>query len=103
MHGLVGHRTVTNDDQFKRPLVIVIANLDYLRDIKGSNYIRNRVIKVAQKLRADNVDVTFAVSGIEEYRHDLTEFGIADIKSTEKYVLGRGPNNEKFKHDDEYT
>jgi protein disulfide isomerase family A protein 3 len=102
-HGLVGHRTLTNQDQFKRPLVVVAYKVDYLKDVKGSNYVRNRVFKVAQKLRDEKIDVTFAISNSEEFRHELEEFGHTQVNPDGKYVIGRGRNEEKYKFEGEYT
>ncbi len=76
LHGIVGHRTLANVGDFKKPLVVVIYNVDYVRDVKGSNYVRNRVIKLAQKLRAEGVNVHFAISSIEDFRSELGEYGI---------------------------
>lgn len=102
-HGLVGHRTQSNDDQFKRPLVVVTYALDYIKDVKGSNYVRNRVVKVAQKLNGEGVDVRFAVASYEEFRHELQEYGYTDFKPDGRYVMGKGRNNEKFRFDGEYS
>lgn len=103
-HGLVGHRTSINEVTFKRkPLVIVGFRVDYLKDVKGSNYVRNRVIKVAKKLQDERVDVNFCISNTDEFRHEFTEFGFADTKPDGKYVIARGKNDEKYKMDGEYT
>lgn len=50
LHGLVGHRTTSNTDQFKNPLIVAYYDIDYTKNPKGTNYWRNRVIKVAKKL-----------------------------------------------------
>ena len=39
--------------------VVVYYNVDYVRDTKGTNYIRNRILKVAKKLADENVKVRF--------------------------------------------
>lgn len=105
-HGLVGHRTMTNVATFKkRPLIIVGFRVDYLKDIKGSNYVRNRVFKVAKKLADENIDVNFAISSDEEFRHELNDFGFADTdaKPDSRYVFALGKNEEKFKMIFEYS
>lgn len=101
-HGLVGHRTMNNVAQFKGPLVVVSYNVDYVRDVKGSNYVRNRVIKVAKKLRDEGLNVNFAVSNINDFQQETSEFGITPVDGA-KYILGRGKNNEKFKFEGEYS
>lgn len=101
IHGIVGHRTVGNVQDFKNPLVVVNFNVDYVKDVKGSNYVRNRVIKVAQKLKAEGIKVTFAISNSDEFKQELAEFGID--QTSDKIIIGRGPNSEKYKFDGQYS
>jgi len=103
LHGLAGHRTAANADEFKAPLVVVYYNLDYVKDVKGSNYVRNRVLKVAQKLKSEGINVKFAVSNSEDLKNELTEFGFGDVQNDVKYVGGRSAKNEKFKMEGEYS
>jgi protein disulfide isomerase family A protein 3 len=103
LHGLVGHRTAANADEFKAPLVVVYYNVDYVKDVKGSNYVRNRVLKVAQKLKNEGVNVKFAISNSEDLKNEITEFGFGDVLNDVKYVGGRGAKNEKFKMEGEYS
>lgn len=103
-HGIVGHRTPSNVGDFnKRPLVVVYYNVDYTKDAKGTNYIRNRVIKVAQKLKADGLNVNFAISNVDEFNHELTEYGFTDINKESKLIAARGAKQEKFKFDGDYS
>ncbi|CAF0794506.1 unnamed protein product [Brachionus calyciflorus] len=103
LHGLVGHRTPSNSGDFKRPLVVVLFNVDYVKDVKGSNYVRNRVIKVAQKLRGEGLNVNFAISSITDFAQELNEFGVESPQFENKYMVARGANNEKFKFEGEYS
>lgn len=100
---MVGHRTQGNVQDFKRPLVVVLYNVDYVKDVKGSNYVRNRVIKVAQKLKSEGLSVNFAISNMEEFRSELGEFGVEHPTPDSKYILGRGKSDEKFKFEGEYS
>lgn len=45
-HGLVGHRTQDTAEEFVPPLVVAYFNVDYVKNPKGTNYWRNRVLKV---------------------------------------------------------
>ncbi len=94
---------MNNLKQFKGPVVVVNYNVDYVRDVKGSNYVRNRVIKVAQKLRAEGLNVNFAVSSADEFKAELAEFGFDHTMEGQKHILARGPNAEKYKFDGEYS
>lgn len=46
-HGLVGHRTQDTASEFVPPLVVAYYNVDYVKNPKGTNYWRNRVLKVS--------------------------------------------------------
>lgn len=35
VHGMVGHMTPSNEDQFKKPICVVYYAVDYIRNIKG--------------------------------------------------------------------
>jgi len=100
--GIVGHRTSDNAKRFKNPLVVVYYNVDYVKDVKGTNYVRNRVIKVAQKLKSECLNVRFAVSSAEDLNSEITEHGL-EYTSGQKFVLGFGPNGEKFAFNGEYS
>eukprot|EP00731_Ephydatia_muelleri_P016571 Em0009g995a len=73
--GLAGVRTHDNLALFndKKPLCVVYYSLDFEKNPKGSNYWRNRVIKVAK----DHVgSVAFAVSDKEAFAQDLEQLGL---------------------------
>lgn len=57
---------------------------------------------MAKKLADEGVNVRFAVSNMDEFRHELTQFGIKDAKKDAKYVLARGARDEKFKLTDDF-
>jgi len=103
VHSLVGHRTPSNAADFKTPLVVVLFNVDYVKDVKGSNYVRNRVIKVAQKLKSEGLNVNFAISSVADFAQELAEFGIDSPQPEAKYMVARGAKNEKYKFDGEYS
>lgn len=98
--GLAGVRTASNEFQFgKVPLVVVIYNMDYVKDPKGSNYWRNRVLKVAQDYKRK---VYFAVSNKEDYAQEIEKFGLSDRKESDKPLVtmttkdGRYGMNKEF-------
>lgn len=103
LHGIVGHRTPGNAADFRAPLVTVLYNVDYVKDVKGSNYVRNRIIKIAQKLKAEGLNVRFAVSSSNDFRQELQEFGVEGVNGDSKYVIGRGANGAKYKMEGEYS
>jgi len=102
-HGLVGHRTASNIGDYSKPTVVVYYNVDYVRDTKGTNYVRNRILKIAKKLADENADIRFAISNADEFRHELSEFGINDVAKDGKYVLARGSNDEKYRYTGDFS
>lgn len=72
-NGLVIARSTTNRD-IPKPNVVVYYNVDYERDPKGTNYWRNRVLKVASQFK--DQDVTFAISKISAFASELAEYGL---------------------------
>lgn len=90
---------------FKSPLVVVYYNVDYTKDPKGSNYWRNRVMKVAEKFQKKGVQVQFAVSNANDLQAELGETGLEAPKGKDaKPVVGaRDFKNRKFKMTDEFT
>jgi protein disulfide isomerase family A protein 3 len=65
-HGLVGHRTTDNMGDFKEPLVIAYYDVDYVKNAKGTNYWRNRVMKVAK----GHTGLNFAVSNKMDFMQE---------------------------------
>jgi protein disulfide isomerase family A protein 3 len=102
-NGLAGIRTPGNIFQYMaRPLVVVYYNLDYVKDPKGSNYWRNRVLKVAQDFKRK---VYFAVSNKDEFTSEIEQFGLSDRKESDKPLVacfskdGKFPMNKEFSID----
>lgn len=72
-HGLIVPRSQASRD-IPKPNVVVYYNVDYERDPKGTNYWRNRVLKVASQYK--DQDVTFAVSNVGTFASELADFGL---------------------------
>jgi protein disulfide isomerase family A protein 3 len=94
---------MANRDQFKPPLLVVYYNVDYEKNVKTTNYIRNRVIKVAQSIQSENIK--FAISNSKEFETELIEtFGVASVDTIAvKYVMGVGALGEKYKFDGDFS
>ncbi|KAL9986344.1 hypothetical protein ACROYT_G000482 [Oculina patagonica] len=102
VHGLAGHMTPDNQDQFKQPLCVVYYKVDWKLDPKGSKYWRNRVLKVATEFKSKVMN--FAIAAKADFSRDLDAFGVsgesddpvATIKSDDgsKYAM-----KEKFSVD----
>lgn len=94
-HGLVGHRTQSNMQDFKAPLVVVYYDVDYVKNPKGTNYWRNRVLKVAKNYPK----VHFAVANAQAFAGELDEFGLEPDRSGRDAVPlvgARDSNGKKY-------
>ncbi|XP_028029914.1 protein disulfide-isomerase A3 [Bombyx mandarina] len=91
-HGLVGVRQKDNIHDFSNPLIVAYYDVDYTKNPKGTNYWRNRVLKVAK----EQTEATFAVSDKDDFTHELNEFGIDFAKGDKPVVAGRDADGNKF-------
>merc|ERR1711902_83759 len=69
-----------NAADFKNPLVTAYYAVDYGKNAKGTNYWRNRVMKVA----ADFSGLNFAVANKDDFQGELSDLGF-------EYVAGDKP------------
>lgn len=98
--GFAGIRTQGNLFQFEqKPIVIVYYNVDYVKDPKGSNYWRNRVLKVAQNYKRK---VQFAVSNKEEFSSEIETNGLGERKDSDKPIVAILTNEGKYPMDQEF-
>ncbi|KAF5294832.1 hypothetical protein FQA39_LY00316 [Lamprigera yunnana] len=98
-HGLVGHRTFDNKDDFKNPLVVAYYNVDYIKNAKGTNYWRNRILKIAKNFQQLN----FAISNKDLFQMELNEFGVDYSKGDKPLVFARNEKDQKFVMSDDFS
>lgn len=98
-HGLVGHRTRDNAAEFKPPFVIAYYAIDYVKNPKGTNYWRNRILKVVKPYSGS---YKFAISSKDDFQHELNEYGY-DYTGDKPVVLARDERNQKFIMKDEFS
>lgn len=92
-HGLVGHRQQSNVADFNAPLIVAYYDVDYIKNAKGTNYWRNRVLKVAKEIGSK--DVNYAISNNILFGGELEEFG-ADSKQETPVIAARDKDNKKY-------
>lgn len=98
-HGLVGHRTQETARDFQNPLITAYYSVDYIKNPKGTNYWRNRVLKVAKSLDGK---LNFAISSKDDFQHELNEYGY-DFVGDKPVILARDANNLKYALRDEFS
>ncbi|XP_043073950.1 protein disulfide isomerase family A, member 8 [Puntigrus tetrazona] len=102
--GLCPHLTKENKDSLrKRDLLTAYYDLDYLRNPKGSNYWRNRVLKVASKFSSQGL--LLSVANRDDFLEELEEeFGLGASDSTElPFVTIRTRTGNKYTMREEFT
>ncbi|KAG7199756.1 hypothetical protein KM043_000425 [Ampulex compressa] len=97
--GIAGIRTRDNAPEFKNPLVVAYYGVDYVKNPKGTNYWRNRIIKIAKQFPS----FKFAISSKDDFQHELNDFGIDFVKGEKPVVLARDAKNQKFVMKDEFS
>ncbi|XP_059171523.1 protein disulfide-isomerase A3-like [Physella acuta] len=95
--GLCAERTQGNAANFPKPLVVAYFNVDYTKNPKGTNYWRNRIMKVGKQLRDKGEQVYFAISNTEEMSRELDECGIEEKGGDKPVVCAWDSQNKKFK------
>jgi len=99
-HGLCGHRNNDNAAQFKAPLVVAYYTVDYVKNAKGTNYWRNRIMKIAQNYKDD---FTFAISDKDDFQQELNEFGFDYVTGDKPKIAARNAQNLKFVMKEEFS
>jgi len=98
-HGLCGHRTTSNMKDFNNPLVIAYYNVDYAKNPKGTNYWRNRVLKVAKEFPG----FSYAVSNKDDFQQEIGEFGLDYVTGEEPVICARDASGQKFKMGEKFS
>lgn len=99
-NGLCGHLTSDNSDQFKKPLVTVYFDVDFKRNAKGTNYWRNRVMKVAKQ---QTEEIFFAVASTTDFSRELDEYGLDSEQKDKPQVTITGKKGEKYKMEEAFS
>ncbi|XP_048828791.1 protein disulfide-isomerase A3-like [Brienomyrus brachyistius] len=102
--GICPHLTDDNKDQLKgKDLMVAYYDVDYEKNPKGSNYWRNRVMKVAKSFLDQGKKLTFAVANKNSFSHDLSELGL-DSSTGEVPVVGiRTAKGDKYVMQEEFS
>lgn len=98
-HGLVGIRTRDSLTDFKEPLVVAYYAVDYVKNPKGTNYWRNRILKVAKEFAGV---INFAITAKDDFQHELNEFGLDFVKGDKPVVFARS-NKLKYVMPNEFS
>eukprot|EP01135_Chromosphaera_perkinsii_P009449 Nk52_evm7s1762 gene=Nk52_evmTU7s1762 len=75
----------------RKPLLTVFADIDYRKDPKGSNYFRNRILKVAKDYPDD---IVFSLANKGEFMSKIGD--LPDVSSQTTVVLIEDKNGKKY-------
>lgn len=98
-HGLVGHRTADNAKDFTGATIIAYYGVDYVKNVKGTNYWRNRIAKVCKEFP----EFSCAVSNKDDFQQELSEFGYDYVSGATPVIAARNAAGLKFKMNEEFT
>ncbi|KAM4540146.1 protein disulfide-isomerase A3-like [Odontesthes bonariensis] len=104
IYGLCPHMTMENRDRLRvRDLMTAYYDLDYHHNVRGSNYWRNRVMKVASKYTGR--DLMFSVANKQDFLAELEDdFGLGMSDGGElPFVTIRTRLGQKYIMREEFT
>ncbi|XP_073337370.1 protein disulfide isomerase family A, member 8 isoform X2 [Pagrus major] len=104
LYGLCPHMTVENRDRLRvRDLLTAYYDLDYHHNPQGSNYWRNRVMKVASKYAGRGL--TFSVANKKDFLSELEDdFGLGTSDGGElPFITIRTKLGHKYTMREEFT
>jgi len=93
LHGICGVKTMDNMADFKNPVVTAYYTVDYVKNPKGTNYWRNRVMKVATEFSSYN----FAVANKDDFGSELNELGFDFVEGDKPVVAAKDAQGLKYR------
>nr|XP_033775897.1 protein disulfide-isomerase A3 [Geotrypetes seraphini] len=102
--GICLHLTEDNKDLFQgKDILIAYYDVDYEKNPKGSNYWRNRVMKVAKSFLDAGKKLTFAVASHKTFGNELSDYGLDGSTGEVPVVAIRNAKGEKFVMQEEFS
>uniref|UniRef100_A0A8C2WF39 Protein disulfide-isomerase n=1 Tax=Cyclopterus lumpus TaxID=8103 RepID=A0A8C2WF39_CYCLU len=102
--GMCPHMTDDNKDQMRgKELLVAYYDVDYQKNPKGSNYWRNRVMKVAKGFLDQGKKLNFAVASKSAFSNDVSEFGMDASSGELPLVAIRTVKGDKYVMAEEFS
>ncbi|KAJ7311399.1 hypothetical protein JRQ81_007024 [Phrynocephalus forsythii] len=102
--GICPHMTEDNKELIQgKDLLVAYYDVDYEKNPKGSNYWRNRVMKVAKGFLDSGHKLNFAVASRKTFGHELAEFGLDSSSEDVPVVAIRTAKGEKYVMQEEFS
>ncbi|XP_053128432.1 protein disulfide-isomerase A3 [Hemicordylus capensis] len=105
LFGICPHMTEDNKELIQgKDLLVAYYDVDYEKNPKGSNYWRNRVMKVASTFLDAGHKLNFAVASRKTFGHELSEFGLDSSSTSDVPVVAiRTAKGEKYVMQEEFS
>uniref|UniRef100_S4RTG1 Protein disulfide-isomerase n=2 Tax=Petromyzon marinus TaxID=7757 RepID=S4RTG1_PETMA len=102
--GICPHLTDDNKDLFKgKDLLVAYYDVDYTKNPKGSNYWRNRVMKVAKKFIEEGHTLSYAIANHKDFGQQLSDYGLEHVSGDVPVVAIKKSNGDKYILREEFT
>ncbi|XP_056273392.1 protein disulfide-isomerase A3 [Pseudoliparis swirei] len=102
--GICPHMTDDNKDQMRgKEMLVAYYDVDYVKNPKGSNYWRNRVMKVAKSFLDQGKKLNFAVASKSAFSNDVSEFGMDSGAGELPLVAIRTVKGDKYVMAEEFS
>ncbi|XP_048338014.1 protein disulfide-isomerase A3 [Sphaerodactylus townsendi] len=102
--GICPHMTEDNKELIQgKDLLVAYYDVDYEKNPKGSNYWRNRVMKVARSFLDAGHTLNFAVANQKTFSHEISEFGLESTTGDIPVVAIRTAKGEKYVMQEEFS
>ncbi|XP_030045501.1 protein disulfide-isomerase A3 [Microcaecilia unicolor] len=102
--GICPHLTEDNKDLIQgKDILVAYYDVDYEKNPKGSNYWRNRLMKVAKSFLDAGKKLDFAVASRKTFGHELSDFGLDGSTGDVPVVAIRTAKGEKFVMQEEFS
>ncbi|UYV80089.1 PDIA3 [Cordylochernes scorpioides] len=92
--------TTTTTRTSRPPLLVAYYDVDYVKNPKGTNYWRNRIMKVAQDYAKK---LNFAVSNREAFMAELEKYGWDSPPKDKPVVAIRDAQERKYRMEDDFS
>jgi protein disulfide-isomerase A3 len=98
--GELTHKNQVVYDGLNKPVVTVFSQVDLVRNIKGYNYLANRVRKIAKQYENK---IVFNIASIDTFSYLMEHhFGFESVSNKQTYV-GLRENNLYYQMNDKFS
>ncbi|OAF67023.1 hypothetical protein A3Q56_05218, partial [Intoshia linei] len=87
--GLAGFRTMMNEKHIAQPMFTFYVDVDFKHNMAYIGYYRNRLFKIAKKLKIKYSDINFVLSDKREFSDELSEINVEGLNANDAKAIFR--------------